>query len=101
MPHDFPDALGWGDMVLAARLHVGRRLHRVDIDWRSSDADPAFLGQLVPLVEVLEIVAVPTAGEVGRVAVPMEQVERRRLLAQEVIVDYIIPDKVAAAQQVE
>ena len=62
---------------------------------------PPFCGQLVALVERLEIVAVPAGRQVGGVAVPVEQVERRRLLAEQVIVDHVVPDEVAAAQQVE
>ena len=67
MVHDLPHALRRRDMVFAAGLDVGRRLHPVDIDLRPRDRNRAALGELVPLVERLEIVAVPACGQVGRV----------------------------------
>src|SRR6478672_7175968 len=101
MIHDLPHALRRRDMIFPARLNIGRRLYRIDVDTDSGDLDRPFLRQLVPLVEGLEIIAVPRGGQVRRVAVPVEQVERRGLVAHQVIVDDVTPDEIASAQQIE
>ena len=88
-------------MVFAPGLDVGGGRNLADVDRHAGDRNPALLSQLVALVERLQIVAMPAGGQVRRVAIPVKQVERRRVLPQQIIVDDIIPDKVAAAQQVE
>jgi hypothetical protein len=50
MVHDLPHTFGRRDMVLAAGLDVGRRLHPVDVDRGSRNLDAAFLSELVRLV---------------------------------------------------
>src|SRR2546430_647799 len=51
MVHDLPYALRRRDMVFAAGLGVGRRLHPVDIDWSFPDRNRAAPCALVSLVE--------------------------------------------------
>src|SRR6185369_880058 len=48
-----------------------------------------------------EIIAVPTGGQVGGVAIPVEEVEGSGFLAEQVIVDHVAPNEVTAAKQVE
>ena len=88
-------------MVLAARLDIGRRRHPPEVDRRAVDRQRAGLDQLVLAIELLEIGPVPVGGQVGGVAVPVQQVELRIILAEQIIVGDVAPDQVAAAQQVE
>src|SRR3546814_9406766 len=48
-----------------------------------------------------QVVPVPFGGQVCDVAVPVEQVEGRIVVAEQIIPDDIIPDQVAPAQRVE
>src|SRR3546814_2106426 len=43
----------------------------------------------------------PFGRQVGRVAIPVKQIEGRIILSQQIVVDDIIPDEVAPPQQVE
>ena len=88
-------------MIFATCLDIGRGLDFRQVDRNALDADPARLDHQILPVEPVEIFVVPFTGQVGHVAVPVKQVERRRFLPQQIIVDDIIPDKVAPAPRLD
>ncbi len=69
--------------------------HRLAEDTELATAEP------VLTIEGIEIGAVCLAGNIGLVGVPVEQVERARLLAEHVVVDDIAPDEIDRAKPVE
>ena len=88
-------------MVFLARLDIARRCDQPEIDRSAVDAQRIRFDQPVVAVEIAQILLVPLGGQVGHITVPVEQVEGRIVLAQQVIVDHVVPDQVGAAQQVE
>ena len=70
-----------GDMVLAPGLNIGRRLHQREIERRPIHAQRVLLHQAVVAIEIAQIGEVPLAGQIGGVAVPIQQVEGRIILA--------------------
>ena len=54
--------------------------------------------QPVVEVEIAQVVDVHRSGQVRRIAVPVEEVERRRRLALQVVADDVIPDEIVGAQ---
>src|SRR5829696_272301 len=61
----------------------------------------AWLDEVVLEVGVAQVEAVGVAGHVRAVGVPVEEVEGRGLLAEQVVVDDVRPDELARAQEVE
>ena len=55
--------------------------------------------QVVLQVHVAQVPGQEGAGQVGRVGVPVEQVEGRRLAALQVVADHVLPDQVVGAQR--
>ena len=96
-----PDTFGGRDVVFLARLDVGRGLDLAEIDRRAVGAQRIGFDQPVVAVEIAQILFMPLGGQVGDVAIPVKQVEGRVILAQQVVVDHVVPDQVGAAQQVE
>ena len=101
VPGQFPHALGRSDMVLAPRLNVARRCDQIEVDRRAVDLQRVRQHQPIVAVEVFQIGLVPLGRQVGGVAVPVQQIERGIILAQQVVADDIVPDEVRPAQQVE
>src|SRR6185437_13939570 len=86
------------DVVFARREHEKRQLDRAEIDRHAAIGERAGLAQLVGKIRVAQVVAVHRTRQVGAVGVPVEDVERRRGLAQEIVVDYVRPDEIVRAQ---
>src|SRR5438046_3830518 len=101
MMRDLPYARRWRNMIFAPRLDIGRRLHRVEVDWNAADFHPAGYCEFVVAVEVGEVTQMPGGREVGDVRIPEQQVEWRIILAEQIIVGDIVPDQIARAQQIE
>ena len=59
------------------------------------------LREVVLEIAVAQVEGVVGRAHAGRIGVPVEQVERQRILAAHVVVDDIGPDQVAGAQHVE
>jgi hypothetical protein len=72
-------------MVLAAGLHIGRRCDFAQIDRRSERRQRAGFDQLVVAVQIAQIILVPFGGQVGDVAIPVQQVECRIFLAKQIM----------------
>ena len=56
------------------------------------------LAQLVVEIHVPQVVGVHRARQVRRIAVPVQEVERRRRLALQVVADDVVPDELVGAQ---
>ena len=97
----FPHAFQRRDMVFPPGLYVGGGHHLGQVDRRAVHADRAGYDQQIVTIELGQIIPVPAGRQVGRVAIPVEQVEGRIIHAEQIIIDDIIPDQVAPAQQVE
>ena len=86
------------DVVLARGEHEDRQLHLAQVHRHAAVHQRAGLAQPVLEVGVAQVVAVHRPGQVGAVGVPVEQVERRRLAAEQIVVDHVGPDQVVRAQ---
>ena len=89
------------DVVLDRRQEVGRGLDLRDIDRHAVERDAAGPAQQVLQVHVAQVEAVHRRRHAGGVGVPVEQVERERILAHQVVVHDERPDQVVGAHQVE
>ena len=88
-------------MVLPGGLDIGRDPDPAEVDLLAQQFEPARTGKVVPLVHVAQVVDEELGREVGRIRVPVKQVERRGLLAEQVVVDHEVPDQVVGAERVE
>src|SRR3546814_1001116 len=88
-------------MILAARLDISGGLDLLEVDRRPHHRQAVRDDHAIVAIEVDQILPVPLRGQVGRIAVPIEEVEGRIIVAEQIIADDIIPDKVAPAQAVE
>src|SRR5215212_10750504 len=61
----------------------------------------AWLYEVVLEVGVAQVEAVGVAGHAGAIRVPVQEVEGRGLLTEEVVVDDVRPDQVVRAEQIE
>ena len=82
----------------ASRGRTSAASTRAEVDRHAAVRERARLAQLVLEIRVAQVVAVHRPGQVGAVGVPVEQVERRRRLAEQVVVDHVRPDEVVGAQ---
>ena len=89
------------DVVLARAVDVDGGLDEAEVQLLAAHRQLARLFQLVLQVGVPQVPAVHRARQVGGVAVPVEQVEGRRLLALEVVADHVVPDQVVRPQEAE
>src|SRR5690606_41687663 len=94
-------ALRRGDVILASGLDVGGRLYQAEVDRGAVRLERVGLDQPVVAIAIAQVGLVPPGRQVGDVAVPVEQIERRIFLAEQVVIDQRVPDQVRAAQQVE
>ena len=101
MIHQPPDAGERRDMILAPGLDIGGRPDLLEVDRGAHHRQAVRDHQAVVAVEIDQILPVPLGGQVGDVAVPVEQVEGRIVVAEQIIADDIIPDQVTPAQAVE
>ncbi|MNF70171.1 hypothetical protein D3C84_520720 [compost metagenome] len=85
-----------GDVVAGAcqGIDVGRDL--LEVDGRAAHFQCIGAGQWVAF-EHFDQVAVERRGQPGGVVVPEQDVEHRRLVAQQVVVDPVVPDQVVGA----
>ena len=72
-------------MVLLARQQEHRRLDGPEVDRRAGERDAARLLQQVPLIHVTHVIGVHHRRHAGRVGVPVEKIERRRILAEQIV----------------
>ena len=88
-------------MILAPGLDIARGLDAGQVERLAQCGHRPRRDQFVVAIQVGQIRQMPFGRQVGDVAIPVQQVERRIVLAQQVIVGDVIPDQVAPAQQVE
>lgn len=101
MVPDFPYALSGGDMIFATRLDERRCFDLGEVNRHIQCAQSSGLDQLVVAIKVAKISSMPFRRKIGYIAIPMQKVERRIVLSQQIIVDDRAPDQILAAQQVE
>ena len=89
------------DVVLHGRYETGRRGHLREIHRCAADHQFSGLGEQVAHVHIAQIEGVHLGRHARRIRVPVEQVERERVLAEQVVVDDERPDEVVVAQHVE
>ena len=89
------------DVVLDGGNEVGGRLHFRQVDGRPVEGDGARFDQLVADVHLAQVKQVHGHRHARRIRIPVQQVERKRVLAQQVVVDIEGPDQVVGAQHVE
>ena len=87
----------WCDVVGHAGEDDGVEVHPRQVDPRPEQLQGAVPGERIVEIQV-EKVAVQPGRQVGGVVVPVQDVEYGRALAQQVVVDPIIPDQVVGAQ---
>ena len=88
-------------MILARAVNVDRHVQRAQVDADAANRRRTRFDQPVFQVGVAQIPGVERPRQVGRVAVPVEQVKRWRCLALEVIANHVIPDQIIGAQKTE
>src|SRR6516165_6030263 len=86
------NALPWRDVVGDASDDVAVGLHFAHVDGLLVQRKPVGIDERIGEVEI-EIVAMQTRREAGRVGVPIEDVESRRLISKQIVVDPVIPDQ--------
>src|SRR3546814_18828052 len=96
----FRSAFGRRDMVLAAGLNVGRCLHLADVARGAVHRDTARQDAAVLAVEVAQISLVPFGGEVGRVRIPVEEVEGGVILPHLILFGELAHNQAAAQTMV-
>jgi hypothetical protein len=84
------------DVVGVAGDHEGVARHPAEVDRRAEHLQGA-ADEPVAQVQVQEV-RVQRRRQAGRVPVPEQDVERRRVLSQEVVVDPVVPDQVVGAE---
>ena len=90
-----------GDVVLACGDPVARCLDLGEIDRHAVQLDATGLHQAVLEIHVTQIPGMGTGRQVGAVGVPIQQVERGRRFALEIVGDVERPEQVILAQQIE
>ena len=89
------------DVIVLGAEHVERRLNLPEVDRRVVDDEGVRLDDRVVQVARAQVLRVHRDRHARRVVVPGENVERRRLLALEPVVDDVAPDQIAGAHPVE
>jgi hypothetical protein len=89
------------DVILPRRQHIDRQIHLAEIDRHALQCDATRLDQLILLIHLPKIEAVHRRRHAGAVAVPIQQVEGKRLVAEQVVIDHEGPDEIVGPQHVE
>src|SRR5690606_8835142 len=101
MVHQPPDTRERRYVILPPRLDINRSTDFPEIDRGTAYRETVRNDEAIVTVEIDQILAVPLRRQVRNVAVPVEEVKGRIVIAKKVIVDDIIPDEVASAQRIE
>ena len=88
-------------MVLARRQQKSRRLDLAQVDRHPAEGDAARPRQQVLLVHLAQVEAVHRRRHARRIGVPIQQVKREGLLAEQIIVHDERPNQIVGAQHVE
>src|SRR5262249_52705041 len=88
--------LPWRDVIGDAGDDVAVRLHFAHVDGFTFQLELARLAERAGDVEI-QIVDVQTRRKARRIGVPIEDVEGRRLIAEQIVVDPVIPDQVVGS----
>src|SRR6266568_3604026 len=90
-------SLPWRDVVSDACDDIGIVGHFGQINRRPQHLEGARMGKRIGFVQV-EQVAMQFGGQARRVVIPVEHVKGCRILADQVIVDPVVPDQIVGAQ---
>ena len=96
-PRSVVRALPRDDVIGEAGDEIGVEVNSLEIDRLAEDLERAGVRERVIEPDVDEIAMKPR-GQAHRVLVPVEDVERRRLLTEQVVVDDVVPHQVVRAQ---
>ena len=88
------------DVILAGGEIVDRDLHFLQVELLAADHHVA-LAEPVLQIAIAQVERVVRRRHARGIRVPVQQVEGRRLLALEIVVDDVGPDQVVRAQQIE
>ena len=89
------------DVVLARAIDVGRHVQRAQIDFFAADGGFTGFDQVVFEIGVADVPSVKRARQVGGIAVPVQQIKRRRCFTLQVVAHHVIPNQVVRAQKAE
>jgi hypothetical protein len=73
----------------------------MDVERLAAERNSARLGQQIFDVHVAQVERVHLRRHASGIGVPVQQVERERFLAEQIIVHHERPDQIVGAQQVE
>src|SRR6516165_2913116 len=88
-------------MVLPRRQQEGRRLDTCEVDRDSSKTDPSGNGKPVLVIHGTQIEALHCSRHARGVGVPIEEVERNRLLSKKIVAYNKTPYQIVGAQHIE
>ena len=89
------------DVVFARTVDVHREIDFAQIDAFTANDRMTRFDQVVLKVGLTQIPSVEWARQMGGIAVPVKQIERRWCFPFEVIAHHIIPDQVIGTQETE
>ncbi len=90
-------ALPRRDVIGDACDEIGIVGHFGEINRRPQHLERAGMGKRIGFVQV-EQLAMQFGGQTGRVVIPVEHIEGRRVVADQVVIDPIVPDQIVGAQ---
>ncbi len=86
------------DVIFTRGVHIGRQLHRLQVQRHPGHGERAGLAHLVFEIGVAQIPGKQRPRQIGRIGIPVQQIERRRRFALEVIADDVIPHQIVRSQ---
>ena len=89
------------DVVFARAVDIGGHVHLSQVHFFAAHRQLAGLGKVVFKIGIAQVPGVKRPWEVGRVAVPVQQVKRWWRFAFQVVADHVVPHQVVGAQEAE
>ena len=88
-------------MVFPHGDKIGRGFYSGQINRRAAEREAVLLGQPVFQITLTQKKTVRLRGQAGAVGIPVEQIKRGGLFAEQVVIDNKGPDQIIGAQQVK
>ena len=89
------------DMVFTRAINIDRQIDLAQIDLLAAHRQLAGLDQVVLMVGIAQVPGVHGTGQVGGIAVPVQQIERRRRFAFQIIAHHVVPHQIVGPQKRE
>ena len=86
-------------MVFFRAIDIQRGINTAHVNGLAADGGLAGFDQIVFQIGIAQIPSVHGPGQIGRVAVPIKQIKRRRCFPFEVVAHHIIPDQIIGTQK--